>query len=59
MSDEGRSRFATSLEALEASAHVPPEEQHAEQAEAPPEDVVEASKLNRLRLLGIVGDARW
>jgi hypothetical protein len=57
--DQRLRRFTTTLEALESSAHVPVELQSTEVAEAPGEPPVDRAELNRLRLLGIVGDGRW
>ncbi len=52
-------RFATSLEALEKSAHVPDEEQVAEIAEDPAESPVSPDALNRMRAVSIEHNFRW
>ena len=51
--------YRVSLGELEASAHVPAEEQVSELAEAPGESPVTEAEANRMRLLGVVGDGRW
>lgn len=59
MARQQPSRFATSLEALEASAHIPVDQQTTDIGEAPNDPPVDRAELNRLKLLGIVGDGRW
>jgi hypothetical protein len=58
MPNEPRSRYAGSLADLEASAHVPLEQQVTELAEAPAEAPISAEDLDRQRLLGITGAGR-
>ena len=58
MPEPSRSRYAGSLADLEASSHVPLEQQVTEQAEAPAEAPISAEELDRQRLLGITGAGR-
>lgn len=59
--DEGsrHPNYRISLAELECDAHVPAEEQLAEQAQAPGESPVSPDKLNRLRAMSIEHNARW
>lgn len=58
MSDHGPD-YRIRLADLERDAHVPVEDQVCEQSEAPAESPVSPDKLNRMKLLGVVGDGRW
>jgi hypothetical protein len=58
MPEEPPSRYAGSLADLEASAHVPLEQQMTEQSEPPAEAPISAEELDRQRLLGITGAGR-
>lgn len=51
--------YRISLAELEHGAHVPLEEQVAEQSQAPGESPVSPDKLNRLRAMSIEHNARW
>jgi hypothetical protein len=51
--------YRVRLADLERDARVPAEDRVCEQAQAPAESPVSPDKLNRMRLLGIVGDGRW
>ena len=51
-------RYAMTLAELEATAHVPLDEQVEGQPEPPPEGPISAQELDRLRLLGITGAGR-
>jgi hypothetical protein len=52
------SRYGGSLDDLEASAHVPLDQQVTELAEPPAEAPISAEELDRQRLLGITGAGR-
>ena len=56
--DGTTSRYGGSLADLEASAHVPLEQQVTELAEPPAEAPISAEELDRQRLLGITGAGR-
>jgi hypothetical protein len=56
---ESTPNYRVRLTDLERGAHVPVEDQVCEESQPPAESPISPDKLNRIRLLGVVGDGRW
>ncbi len=57
--DQSGQKYRIPINDLERTAKVPIEEQNTLLDEPPAESPVSPDSLNRMKLLGIVGDGRW